>query len=194
MPVLHVVTCSTRPGRVGPTVAAWFVERARAHGGFAIEEVDLAEPALPLFDEPRHPRLRQYEHEHTRAWSARVARADALVLVTPEYNYSSPPALVNALDYLLREWAYLPVGLVSYGGVSGGLRAAQMTKLLVTALRMMPVPDGVGVAGVAKKIVDGRLDAGEDAARSAATMLDELARWTGALAGLRAGVRLELGA
>jgi NAD(P)H-dependent FMN reductase len=44
-------------------------------------------------------------HEHTKRWSAIVSRADAFVFVTPEYNYGSPPSLVNALDYLLREWA-----------------------------------------------------------------------------------------
>ena len=73
--------------------------------------MDLAEVNLPVFDEPEHPRFRKYQHEHTKAWSARVARADAYVFVTPEYNFSTPPALLNAIDYLVHEWAYKPVGL-----------------------------------------------------------------------------------
>jgi NAD(P)H-dependent FMN reductase len=63
-------------------------------------------------------------HEHTKRWSATVAAADAVVFVMPEYNRTFTAPLKNALDYLYYEWNYKPVGLVSYGGVSGGLRAA----------------------------------------------------------------------
>ena len=68
--------------------------------------VDLADFNLPVYDEPNHPRLRQYVHDHTKAWSASVEAAAAFVFVTPEYNYFAPPALMNALDYLLHEWSY----------------------------------------------------------------------------------------
>src|SRR3954447_2389920 len=140
MPHLQIVIASTRPSRKGHAVAAWFEQVARRHGGVAIEVGELAEVNLPMMNEPEHPRLKKYEHAHTKAWSARVAAADAFVFVTPEYNFSPPPALVNALDYLVHEWAYKPVGYVSYGGVSGGLRSVQMNKLVVTALKMMPLP------------------------------------------------------
>ena len=129
---LQVIFASTREGRQGFPIAEWVVERARAHGKFEPELVDLREVNLPLFDEPQHPRLRQYQHAHTKAWSAIVAAADAFVFVTPEYNYGMPPALLNAIDYLSAEWAYKPAAIVSYGGVSGGTRSAQMTKLMLT--------------------------------------------------------------
>jgi NAD(P)H-dependent FMN reductase len=185
---LQIIVASTRPGRQGAAVAAWAAERARAHGGFEVEVVDLAEVDLPLFDEPRHPRLRDYEHEHTKAWSATVDRADAFVIVTPEYNFGAPPSLVNALDYLVREWAYKPVAFVSYGGVSAGLRGVQMTKQIVTALKMMPIPEAVAVPFFTQ-FVDketGTFDPGATQATAAAGMLDELARWAGALRPLRA--------
>src|SRR3954470_10629806 len=98
MPVLQVFLVSTRPGRAGTPIAAWFRDHAARHGKFDVELVDLADVNLPLFDEPTHPRLRQYANEHTKAWSALVARADAFVFVTPEYNHGSPPSLMNALD------------------------------------------------------------------------------------------------
>jgi NAD(P)H-dependent FMN reductase len=193
MPRLAIVVASTRPSRKGPAVARWFHDVAKAHGGFDCELVDLAEVGLPLFDEPEHPRLRRYQHEHTRRWSEIVLRADAFALVTPEYNYATPPPLVNALDYLLHEWAYAPVGLVSYGGVSAGLRAAQMTKQIVTALRMMPIPDGVSLPAFVKHIGDdGVFAPGEAADKSATAMLEELVRWTQALAGLRGEARARL--
>jgi len=187
MPELHVILCSTRPGRVGEPIARWFVERARAHAGFTVELVDLKEQALPPLDEPRHPRLAQYEHEHTKRWSAQVARADAFVVVTPEYNFSSPPALLNAFDYLMHEWAYKPAGFVSYGGVSGGTRSAQMTKLAMSALKMVPMLEAVSIPFVQKLVVDGAFRGDALQERAAATMLDEMLRWTTALKVLRTG-------
>lgn len=191
MPELHVVTCSVRPSRLGPKVADWFIERARAHNKFEVVPVDLLDVNLPITDERTHPRLGQYEHAHTKAWSALVARADAFVFVTPEYNYGSPPALINALDALFGEWFYKPAGFVSYGGVSGGLRSVQMTKLVVTTLNMMPIPVGVAIPGFTKHLPDrnGPFVSEPGLDQSVVPMLDELARWEEALRGLRRSPR-----
>jgi NAD(P)H-dependent FMN reductase len=187
MPHLQIFVASTRPGRKGDAVAAWFEQVARRHARFDIELVDLAEVNLPLLDEPEHPRLRRYQNEHTKRWSARVEKADAFVFVTPEYNFSSPPSLVNAIDYLVVEWAYKPVGFVSYGGVSGGTRSVQMTKLLVTALRMMPIPEAVSIPFFTTFVdkATGAFTPEEKQEKAAVVMLDELLRWTNALKVLR---------
>ena len=183
---LQVFIVSTRKGRKGDAVARWFDARARAHGGFDVELVDLAEVNLPLFDEPEHPRLQKYQHEHTKRWSERVARADAFVLVTPEYNYSAPPSIVNALDYLVHEWAYKPVAFVSYGGVSGGTRSVQMIKLQATALRMMPIPEAVSLPFFARMFApDGSFAPDEAQNKAADAMLNELKRWAAAMQTLR---------
>ncbi len=187
MHTLHVVLTSTRPGRAGEPITRWFLEHARAHGTFDITLVDLKEVALPPMDEPKHPRLRQYQHAHTKAWSATIEAADAFVFVLPEYNYCMPPAFVNALDFLMHEWAYKPAGIVSYGGVSAGLRSAQQARQLLTALRMMPLPDAVSIPMFQQFMDDERNFHGNDVlAKSITTMLDELERWTSALAPLRA--------
>lgn len=186
-PNLHVIVVSTRPGRQGGRVAAWFEEVARSHGAFAVELVDLAAVALPLFDEPRHPRLRQYEHAHTRAWSAVVDRADAYVFVTPEYNHGPPPSLLNALDFVVHEWAYKPAAFVSYGGVSAGLRGVQATKPVLTSLKVMPIPEAVSLPFFTTHVdgETGDFRPGEVQAQAATVMLDELLRWTRALRPLR---------
>ena len=183
---LLVIVASTRPGRVGRPVADWFVERAVEHGGFEVELADLAEIDLPLLDEPAHPATGQYIHQHTKGWSARVAAADAFVYVMPEYNHSYNAALKNAIDYLNREWAYKPVGLVSYGGVSGGLRAVQAIKPVVSALRMTPAVDAVTVPMVGSMIKDGAFAPTEIVESSAKVMLDELVKLAQALGPLRA--------
>nr|WP_263298826.1 NAD(P)H-dependent oxidoreductase [Leifsonia poae] len=83
MPTLMILIGSVRPGRVGLPVAQWVASVARADGGFDIDLADLAEIALPFMDEPNHPRLRRYTHQHTVDWSARVDAADAFLFVTP---------------------------------------------------------------------------------------------------------------
>ena len=167
-------------------MAKWFEGCARRHGGFEVELVDLADVDLPLLDEPEHPRFKKYQHEHTKRWSERVSRADAFVFVTPEYNYSAPPSLINALDYLVQEWAYKPVGFVSYGGVSGGTRSVQMTKQVVTALRMMPIPEAVTLPFFTKMFAaDGTFAPDGTQERAATAVLDELKRWATALQTLR---------
>ena len=184
-PRLMIIIASTRPGRVGLPVAEWFRERVEAHGGFDIDVVDLATLNLPFMDEPKHPRLRQYVHQHTKDWSARVAAADAFVFVMPEYNFAFTAPLKNAIDYLHTEWAYKPVGLVSYGGVSAGTRAAQMIKQVVSTLKMVPIPESVSIPFVAQFIKDGRVEPNETMQTAAAAMLDELERWVTAMRSLR---------
>lgn len=187
MPKLKITVTSTREKRRGLAVAEWFEERAKKHGKFEVELVDLKVQNLPMLDEPNHPIQRKYEHAHTLAWSEVVSSADAFVFVMPEYNYGMPPALLNALDYLFHEWHYKAAAFVSYGGVSGGTRSVQMAKMVLTTLKMMPIPEAVSIPFVAKSISDaGVFDPGDVHDKATASLLDELARWTGALAALRA--------
>ncbi|HEY3954948.1 MAG TPA: NAD(P)H-dependent oxidoreductase [Streptosporangiaceae bacterium] len=186
MPTLTIIIGSTRPGRAGEPIAEWFAARARAHGGFDVEVADLAEIGLPMMDEPQHPRLRQYTQQHTRDWSERIDRADAVVFITPEYNYGYPAALKNAIDYLHEEWRDKPAGFVSYGGVAAGTRAVQQLKQVVTTLRMVPVVDSVNIPFHPQFITDGRFAANDVLDQAADAMLDELLRVGGALHPLRA--------
>jgi NAD(P)H-dependent FMN reductase len=186
-PTLMIVIASTRPGRIGLPVGEWTCARALGHGGFDVDLADLAEIDLPFMDEPKHPRLREYTHQHTKDWSARVDAADAFVFVHPEYNYGMTAPLKNAIDFLSQEWNYKPVGLVSYGGVSAGTRAAQMIKQVVTTLKLFPIFEAVSIPFVAQFIGEGGALTPNDVMEKAAdAMLDELVRVADALRPLRA--------
>jgi NAD(P)H-dependent FMN reductase len=187
MPNLMIILASTRPGRVGEPVARWFEQRAREHGGFEIQLVDLAELDLPLMNEPNHPRLADYRHDHTRRWSEMVTAADAFVLVTSEYNHSYPAPLKNAIDYLHHEWRDKPVGFVSYGGVAAGTRAQQALEPVVGVLGMHISPIAVNIPFVAQFVGDDKqIHSNEIMDQAAGAMLDELLRLDSALAPLRA--------
>ncbi|MGB8179972.1 MAG: NAD(P)H-dependent oxidoreductase [Acidimicrobiales bacterium] len=186
MPTLTVIIGSTRPGRAGLPIAQWFIGRAVAHGAFDVRVVDLAELNLPLLDEPNHPRLRQYIHEHTRNWSAIVDASDAFVIVTPEYNYGMTAPVKNAIDFLHQEWMDKPIGFVSYGGIAAGTRAVQQLKQVVTTLKMLPVFESVNIPFHTQFIdEEGEVQANDIMMQAASAMLDELARTEQALRPLR---------
>jgi len=187
VPRLMIIVGSTRPGRAGLPFARWFTGVADDHGAFTTDLADLAEVGLPLLDEPAHPRLRDYTHEHTRRWSARVDAADAVVMVTPEYNHSFPAPLKNAIDFVFGEWADKPVGFVTYGGASSGTRALVALKPVVTALRMVPVVEAVNIPFFPQFIDDdGTVTPNQVMSQAAVAMLDELARMEALLRPARA--------
>lgn len=183
---LKIIIGSTRPSRKGPIIADWFLGIAKKHTDFEIEVLDLKEINLPLLDEPEHPRLQKYTHEHTKRWSKMINEADAFVVVTPEYNYGYPATLKNAFDYLFMEWQEKPMGFVSYGGISGGTRAVQGLKLPITTLGMMPLPQAVNIPYFTQYINEGGVFIGtESLEKSADLMLNKLQVWTKALKGMR---------
>jgi NAD(P)H-dependent FMN reductase len=174
-PVLQIIIASTRPGRVGLSVAQWFHAAALQHAGFEVELVDLAEVGLPFLDEPNHPRLRQYVHQHTLDWSETISRGDAYVFVTPEYNHSFNPVLKNALDFLSQEWQNKPAGFVSYGGVAAGTRAVQALKPVLLVLSIAPVATAVNIPFVNQmRDDDGTFHPNDVVAAGADAMLIEL--------------------
>ncbi|TNM62850.1 NADPH-dependent FMN reductase [Aliirhizobium smilacinae] len=185
---LNVIIGSTRPGRAGPAIGKWAADHAKQHGKFEVELVDLADFNLPLLDEPNHPRMQKYEHEHTRRWAASVASADAYLFLTPEYDYFPNAALINALQVLSLEWSFKPAGVLSYAHVSGGLRAAQELRLLISNLNMMPIPQTVPIPFFTNFIDEQKvfnptapMNEGLNAA------LDQLATWATALKAGRQG-------
>ena len=187
MAKVTIIVASTRPSRIGHLIGDWVKQETEAFKGFDdVELVDLAELNLPFMNEPHHPRLKRYVHQHTLDWSATVAAADAFLFVMPEYNYGYNAELKNAIDYLHQEWQYKPVGLVSYGGVAGGTRAAQMIKQVVTTLKMTPIFEAVPIPFVHQFITDqGTFQPNDIMTTALAATLEELLRVSEALRPLR---------
>lgn len=182
---LNIIVGSTRPGRAGLVIAQWLREAAARHGTFSVELVDLADFKLPILDETAHPATRCYSNAPTIKWSASVASADAYLFVTPEYDYFAPAALVNAVQVLLHEWTYKPAGVVSYGGVSGGLRSAQVLRQLLSNVNVHALPQVVPIQFFSQFVSDGVFRPNEQIESGVIGMLDELHKWAGALKGLR---------
>ncbi|WP_018349193.1 NADPH-dependent FMN reductase [Longispora albida] len=137
---LAVIIASTRAGRRGPMVTSWFAGQAGEYGGFDIDVIDLAEHPLPLdltddLDEGPAAVLAEV--------SGRLDKADAFVIVTPEYNHSFTAPLKNVIDWHKGEWKAKPIGFVAYGGTSGGLRAVEQLRLVFAELHAVTVRTSV---------------------------------------------------
>ncbi|MFB8243527.1 NADPH-dependent FMN reductase [Streptomyces sp. NPDC055952] len=177
-----LVVGSNRHGRFGPVVADWLLARLRSRDDLVAEVVDVAEAALPTSLEPT-PEARAALSGVT----PKLARADAFVVLTPEYNHSFPAGLKNLVDWHYGEWRAKPVALVSYGGLAGGLRAAEHLRQVFAELHAVTVRDTVSFHNAGASFDDRgalRDPAGPDAA--AATMLDQLVWWGLALREARA--------
>ncbi|KAL7922199.1 flavoprotein [Trichoderma austrokoningii] len=150
---IAVVICSTRPHRINPFVANYVASILQSvpQSTAKVELLDLATLNLPLYNEPIVPSYLpaddptpHYQHEHTRAWSALVRKYDGFVFVTPQYNWSVPSSLKNALDYLFHEWSRKPAAIVTYGARGGGKAEAHLREIL-KGLRMNAVEETVAL-------------------------------------------------
>lgn len=168
-----VILGSNREGRFGPVVADWFLSRAAGHPDIETELVDVAgtEP-------PAGPAAGAVPH---------LARADAFVVLTPEYNHSYPAPLKSLIDRHFAEWQAKPVAFVSYGGVSGGLRAVEHLRQVFAELHAVSVRDTVSFHNAGALFDDrGRHRDPAQADGAAKRMLDQLVWWGRALRDARA--------
>jgi NAD(P)H-dependent FMN reductase len=177
---IAIVVASTREGRVGSGVARWFARQCRRMDDVEVDLIEVAELGLPGALSPgRDPAV--------EPWAARIACADAVVVVTPEYNHGYPASLKHAVDLLHAEWHAKPVGFVSYGGVSGGLRAVEQLRQVFAELHTVTIRNTVSFAEVW-----GQLDAAGEprdapaCTGAAAALLAQLTWWATALRAARA--------
>ena len=160
---------STREGRFCDKVAEWAGRQIARHpSDFELEAID---PAA---------------HSGYDSLRRRIDACDAFVVVTPEYNHGYPAPLKALLDSVGEVWQGKPVGFVSYGGISGGLRAVEQLRLVFAELHAMTVRDSVSFAGAWEQFdAAGNLVHPERAERSMATMLARLRWWAVALSSAR---------
>jgi len=144
---IPVILGSTRRGRQSVRVARFVNARMSKRENLETETLDLLDYDFPImeerlrFDEDPPPRVREF--------SQKIARADAIVIVTPEYNHGYPGVLKNALDYLLPEYKRKPIGIVTVsGGNFGGINCLEQLRLVTLGMGAFPIPVALPVSRV----------------------------------------------
>ncbi|MEU0629772.1 NAD(P)H-dependent oxidoreductase [Streptomyces sp. NPDC005989] len=176
---IAVILASNREGRFAPVISDWFLSHTGPRPDIETDLIDVAELDLPVAlsfrpDADAQARL--------AAVASRLATADGFVVVTPEYNHSFPAPLKNLIDWHRDEWQAKPVAFVSYGGVSGGLRAVEQLRQVFAELHTVGIRETVSFHNAGALFDDEgrhRDPAGCDAA--AKVLLDQLVWWGHAL-------------
>lgn len=175
---LAVIVGSVREGRFGPTVASWFAGVAEERPEFDVDLIDLADFNFPS---------NMTQNDDTREFAKRIGAADAVVVVTPEYNHMFPGPLKTAIDSLKAEWQAKPVGFISYGGMSGGLRAVEPLRIVFAELHAVTLRDVIAFPLYPQKFnEDGGVVEDEMINVATQTLLNQLSWWGAALRKARA--------
>lgn len=186
MPKIKIIIGSTRPNRVGPTIANWVNEAAQKRTDASYEIVDLKDVDLPLLDEAAPPSAAPGENEHTKAWAKIVGDADGFIFVHGENNHSIQASLKNAIDYLYQEWRHKPVAFVSYGADAGGIRATEHLRQVVAWLDMHDLSSFVHIPNYWTQLGEnGDLQATDQQDQKLEQLLTDLEFWADALIGPR---------
>lgn len=152
---LQIIIGSTRPERVSHLLAPWAANEANNLADTEVEIVDLLDYDLPFLDEPISP---QYNPERkpnpiAQKFLDKISKADAYILITPEYNRSYSAALKNALDYIDFQFKQKPVALLAHGS-TGGAQAVSHLRGVLPGLYAITVPSATYFMGQLAQAID----------------------------------------
>lgn len=177
---LSIIVGSTRAGGFGDRIAHWFAAEASRHGSFSVDLLD-----LHAFD--WQGRAEAGTGPAVGNFLGLIERADAIAIVTPEYNHGYPAALKHAIDQGYSEWHAKPIGFVSYGGMSGGLRAVEQLRQVFSEFHTVTMRDTVSFHRVHRELDAAGMPRDlEGASEAAQVVLRQLAWWGATLRQARA--------
>lgn len=165
---------SVREGRFCDTIVNWAADELSS-----LIDIDLV-----LID----PRSLRDSTGGKAAIKTQLAAADAFILATPEYNHGYPAALKELIDSYYEPWHAKPIGFISYGGVSGGLRAVEQLRQVFAELHAVTVRDTVSFAHVWTRFdAAGHPFKPDEARVSLLVMMERIGWWARALKAARWG-------
>ncbi len=184
---IPIILGSVRKGRQSPKAAKFLFKRLQKNGKAETEILDLLEYNFPIMEE----RLRFSDNSppRLREFADKIARSDALVVVSPEYNFGYPGVLKNALDYLLPEYQRKPIAFVTVSaGSFGGLNCLVQLRQVAFGVGALPIPVSMPVPRVQDAFDDDGNPRDSAYEKRAQDFINELLWYTEAITAQRAKV------
>jgi NAD(P)H-dependent FMN reductase len=144
---IEIISASIRVGRQSHRVALFFRKFIEAKGLATASILDLKEYNFPLFDE----RLSRQASPlpSVKEFAGKVQKADAVIIVTPEYNGGYPASLKNVVDLLYNEWRRKPIAIAAASdGQFGGSQVVTSLQFSLWKIGALTVPARFHAANV----------------------------------------------
>lgn len=176
---LEIVLGSVREGRYGEIPFNWIVNQARVNFNFEVGAIDLAKFEIPNDFS---------SNADVEELSARMEAADAVIVLSPEYNHSFSAPVKAFIDAMPKStWQAKPVSFVTYGGYAAGLRAVEALRLVFAELHAVTMRDVVSFYIMNENFDENGEPINADAVNGAArVMFYQLSWWALALKEARA--------
>jgi NAD(P)H-dependent FMN reductase len=143
---IPVILGTTRKGRMSAHAARFVFDQLRKRENITSELIDIGGLNLPIDDAG--------EAVKDPRFSTAMERADAIVIVSPEYNHSFPGLLKHVLDSCLKEYIHKAAGIVAVSaGVFGGARAIEHFQPVLRELGLVSIFWDVNF-GTVEKVFD----------------------------------------
>ena len=170
-----IITGSVRPNSVNHKIVELVKTDIEGREGQEAQVADLGELNLPFYNGATPPSAENYEitDETVRRWSELVTGADAVVLVSPEYNHGLSAVQKNAIDWLFTEWADKPVAFVAYGWYAGAHSLDQLREIS-TVIKWKPVEKTAGLQFMKDIALDGSVIDNDTVSREITGVIDQL--------------------
>ena len=182
---IPVILGSTRRGRRTARAAYFIANRMRQTGRIEPEILDLLEYDFPMIEE--RLRFRDDAPPAVLEFSGKLSRADALVIVTPEYNNSYPGVLKNCLDYFKPEYRRKPIGIVTVSAADfGGVNCLAHLRLVTLAMSAFPIPASLPIPRVEERLNEDGTPIDSTLEAKAQVFLSELIWFTEAITARKA--------
>jgi len=177
MKTILVLSGSSKPNSAGENLLPIIKQQIESHDGMTANVVDVRTLNLPFFNESTSPSTEGFvpTDSYAKAWTEQLAAADAIVLLTPEYNGSLSAIQKNAIDWGYSQWFEKPVSLVGYGW-GGAKRAHDNARIVLSNVKANVLPESAHISFMKHLSPAGELTDVDSLTKIIKTTIDELAK------------------
>lgn len=182
---IPIILGTAREGRQSENAANFVLSEVQKLQNVEAELIDVRDYRIEATDNTGNP-------EPAKRWAEKATRADAFIIVSPEYNHGYPGELKMMLDMLYGEYARKPVAVcgVSAGGL-GGARMVELLRPVLVEFHMVPIREAVYFSEIGRLFDEDGAITDPSYSERVQNMLNELTWYASALKDAKAATKQE---